>query len=82
MLTYIIDKVLGTKSERELKPLQPIVDKINSYDAQYSALSDDALKNKTVEFKERLAKGETTLQISTRNPRQRDSHFALLYCKP
>ncbi len=58
MLTYIIDKVLGTKSERELKPLQPIVDKINSYDAQYSALSDDALKNKTVEFKERLAKGE------------------------
>ncbi len=59
MLTYIIDKVLGTKSERELKPLQPIVDKINSYDAQYSALSDEALKNKTVEFKERLAKGET-----------------------
>lgn len=63
MLTYIIDKVLGTKSERELKPLQPIVDKINSYDAQYSALSDDALKNKTVEFKERLAKGETTEDI-------------------
>lgn len=63
MLTYIIDKVLGTKSERELKALQPIVDKINSYDAQFSALSDADLKNKTVEFKERLAKGETVDDI-------------------
>lgn len=59
MLTYIIDKVIGTKSERELKKLYPIVEKINSYDKQYSAFTDEELRNKTTEFKQRLADGST-----------------------
>ncbi|MDR0953739.1 MAG: preprotein translocase subunit SecA, partial [Elusimicrobiota bacterium] len=59
MITYIIDKVLGTKSERALKVLMPLVAKINNFEKDIAPLSNEALKNKTVEFKERLAKGQT-----------------------
>jgi len=59
MLTYAIEKLFGTSSERQLKKMQPTIEKINSYSEQFAALSDEALKNKTVEFKQRLAKGET-----------------------
>ncbi|MBR4707491.1 MAG: preprotein translocase subunit SecA [Pseudobutyrivibrio sp.] len=55
----IIDKVFGTHSERELKRIKPIVDKIESYREAMGALSDEQLRAKTTEFKERLAKGET-----------------------
>ena len=52
-------KLFGTHSERELKRIYPIVDKVESYRDQMAALSDDALKAKTKEYKERLEKGET-----------------------
>ncbi|SHJ17729.1 preprotein translocase subunit SecA [Pseudobutyrivibrio xylanivorans] len=55
----IIDKVFGTHSERELKRIKPIVDKIESYKDAMGALSDEELRGKTAEFKERLANGET-----------------------
>ena len=58
-MSKIIDKVFGTHSERELKRIYPIVDKIESLHDEYAALSDDALKAKTKEFKDRLAAGET-----------------------
>ena len=58
-MSKIIDKVFGTHSERELKRIYPIVDKIESLHDEYAALSDDALKVKTKEFKDRLAEGET-----------------------
>ena len=51
--------LFGTHSERELKRIDPIIKKIESMDEEMQALSDDELKAKTVEFKERLAKGET-----------------------
>ncbi len=59
MLDFILKKIMGTKNERELKAIYPLVDKINSFESAISALSDQALKNKTTEFKERLEKGET-----------------------
>ena len=52
-------KLFGTHSERELKRIYPIVDKVESYRDQMVALSDDELKAKTKEYKERLDKGET-----------------------
>ena len=52
-------KLFGTHSERELKRIYPIVDKVESYRDQMTALSDDELKAKTKEYKERLEKGET-----------------------
>ena len=55
----LITKLFGTRSSRELKKIQPMVDKILSLEEEYKALSDDALKAKTPEFKERLANGET-----------------------
>lgn len=58
-MSKIIDKVFGTHSERELKRIYPIVDKIESLHDEYAALSDEALKAKTKEFKDRLAEGET-----------------------
>ena len=54
-----LDKLFGSYSDRELKKIYPIADKIEKLDAEYSALSDDALRAKTDEFKARLSGGET-----------------------
>ena len=56
----LLDKLFGTYSQRELKKIQPLVDKVLSYEDEYKALSDSDLKAKTNEFKNRLAGGETT----------------------
>ena len=55
----IVTKIFGTHSERELKRIEPIVDKIESLRPQMQKLSDEELRAKTTEFKERLANGET-----------------------
>ncbi len=55
----LISKVFGTYSEREVKRVKPIVDKINSLEEEISKLSDINLKAKTEEFKNRISKGET-----------------------
>ena len=55
----LIDKIFGTHSQRELKRIEPIVQKVESYDEAMQKLSDEELKHKTVEFRERLQKGET-----------------------
>jgi len=59
MLTKILQKVVGTKNERELKRLKPIVERINALEPYMQKLSDAELQRKTVEFKERLEKGES-----------------------
>ena len=55
----LMDKLFGTRSQREIKKLQPTVDKILSLEEEYKALSEEALKGKTQEFKDRLSAGET-----------------------
>ncbi len=55
----IIEKVFGTHSEKELKRIYPLVDKIEALDSTMAALRDEELRGKTDEFKARLAKGET-----------------------
>ncbi len=55
----LFTKLFGTRSERELKKIRPMVDKILSLEAEYKALSEAQLKGKTAEFKARLAQGET-----------------------
>ena len=55
----VIEKVFGTHSERELKRILPIVDKIESLRDDMMALTDEQLKDKTKEYKARLAQGET-----------------------
>ncbi len=55
----IFAKIFGTRSEREIKKIRPIVDKILSLEEEYKALSEEELRGKTDLFKERLAQGET-----------------------
>ena len=55
----LIKKIFGTRSQREVKKLQPTLDKILSLEAEYAALSEEELKGKTAVFKERLAAGES-----------------------
>ena len=55
----LFEKVFGTHSEKELKKIKPLIDKIEALDSDMQALSDEELKAKTQEFKDRLAKGET-----------------------
>ena len=54
-----IEKIFGTHSERELKRIYPLIDKIESYRPAMQELTDEQLKDKTKEFKKRLADGET-----------------------
>ena len=55
----LMKKLFGTRSQREVKKLQPTLDKILAMEAEYAALSEEQLKGKTAEFKERLAAGES-----------------------
>ncbi len=55
----LFEKIFGTHSERELKRVAPIVEKIESYRSEMMAKSDEELRAKTAEFKKRLAEGET-----------------------
>ena len=55
----LFTKVFGTYSQRELKSIYPIVDKITALEDEYKQLTDAELQAKTPEFKERLANGET-----------------------
>ncbi len=59
MIQTIINKIFGTKSERDLKKIQHYVDAANALAPQMEALTDDQLKAKTQEFKNRLGNGET-----------------------
>ncbi|MDP4090092.1 MAG: preprotein translocase subunit SecA [Bacillota bacterium] len=59
----ILNKIFGSYSEREVKRIVPIVDKIDAMDEEMQKLSDDELKAKTVEFKKRLSDGETLEDI-------------------
>ena len=59
MLTNILKAIFGTKSQRDLKKMLPLVRRINQLEEEYRKLSDEQLQAKTPEFKERLAKGET-----------------------
>lgn len=55
----VLNKIFGSYSERQVKKILPIVDKIEAFDSTMQSLSDDELKAKTQEFKDRYAKGET-----------------------
>lgn len=55
----LFEKIFGSYSDKELKKIDPIIDKIESLDKETAALTDQELKNKTIEFKERLKNGES-----------------------
>ena len=55
----LFSKIFGTYSEKEVKRVMPIVNKINSLEEEISKFSDEELKGKTQEFKKRISEGET-----------------------
>src|SRR5437899_1007906 len=59
MLQTLLAKVVGTQNDRELKRLRPIVGQVNAFETSIQALSDDQLRGKTAEFRQRVAAGET-----------------------
>ena len=59
MFKKLVESIIGSKSERDLKKIHPIVDQINAFEDEFSKFSDEQLRAKTAEFRERLAKGET-----------------------
>lgn len=59
MVQKVLAKVFGTQHDREMKRLQPLVAKINSFESSIQKLTDEQLKAKTPEFRERLKNGET-----------------------
>ena len=59
MVTQLLNLIFGSKNDREIKALRPIVERINSLESGLTPLSDHALADKTQEFKKRLEAGET-----------------------
>src|SRR5476651_1756674 len=59
MLNTLLAKVVGTQNDRDLKRLRPIVAEVNAFEPAIQALSDDQLRGKTAEFRQRFANGET-----------------------
>ena len=59
MVSNLLTKVFGSKNERELKKIQPVVAKINALEPRIQAMSDDELKAQTKLFKDRLNNGES-----------------------
>jgi preprotein translocase subunit SecA len=59
MISYILKKIFGSKSDRDMKRIMPMVAKINDIEKSFQNLSEEQLKAKTQEFRDRLAKGET-----------------------
>ncbi|MBR6462900.1 preprotein translocase subunit SecA, partial [bacterium] len=59
MSNWILKLIMGNRNKRVVKRLRPLVAKVNAQEELYQKLSDDEIKAKTAEFKERLAKGET-----------------------
>jgi preprotein translocase subunit SecA len=57
LLNAILAQIIGTRNERELKAIRPVVQRIGEFEASILPLTDDALRAKTVEFKARLAQG-------------------------
>ena len=54
----LLDKIFGNQSQKEIKKLLPIVSKINDLEESFSLLSDLDLKQKTIDFKERIKNGQ------------------------
>ena len=59
MVTQILNQIFGSKNDREIKAIRPIVEQVNGLESGLTPLSDQALADKTQEFKKRVGAGET-----------------------
>jgi preprotein translocase subunit SecA len=66
MIGYIVKKFIGSKNDREVKRLRPLVTKINAFEAELQKLSDDALRQKTAAWKEEISKIQDDEELARR----------------
>src|SRR5205814_7036932 len=66
MIGLIVKKIIGSKNEREVKRLRPLVTQINAFEAELQKLPDDALRQKTAAWREELAKIEDKEELAAR----------------
>ena len=59
MVKWILNKIVGSQNQRQVKKLWPLVGRVNEIEEQYQGLSDSELQAKTAEFRQRLEQGET-----------------------
>jgi len=62
MFKSIVEKLIGTKSERDIKKIMPLIEEINALEPDISKLTDEELKNKTAEFRKRITDGGETME--------------------
>ena len=55
MVKWLLNKIVGSKNQRTIKRLQPIVNKINQFDEEFKLLSDEQLREKTAKWKEEIS---------------------------
>src|SRR5262245_39268618 len=63
MLETLLKKFTGSSNEREVKKIQPLVQKINEIESRISSLTDEQLQSKTAEFRQRFENGDTLQEI-------------------
>ena len=66
MIGFIVKKFIGSKNDREVKRLRPLVTRINAFEEELQKLPDEALRAKTVAWKEELSKIEDKEQLAAR----------------
>ena len=66
MIGFIIKKIIGSKNDREVRRLRPLVAKINALEAELQKLPDDALRQKTAAWKEELSKIQDKEELARR----------------
>ena len=62
-MKWILKKIIGSKNERDIKKMRPLVEKINELDESFKSLSDEELQNKTIDFKNRIKNGASLTEI-------------------
>ena len=82
MIVNLLTKLFGSKNERELNKVQPVVERINALEPEIQAFSDDQLKARTALFKERIEKGSAEIPIDKDSLISRESRFQGQKCLP
>lgn len=70
LVSSLIKIFVGDKAKKDMKEVRPIVEKINSYQAQFQALSNDELRAKTIEFKQRIAQARSQYEVKIQELKQ------------
>src|ERR1017187_2953793 len=78
MIGFIVKKIIGSKNDRELKRIRPVVERINAFETELQKVSDDVLRQKTVAWKEELSKIQDNAELARRLNEMLPEAFAVV----